>query len=41
MPLSELESFTSAARGRTALPSSTGATLRSMCAKAGHGKSDF
>ena len=40
-PISELANFTSAARGRTALLSSTGATLRLMCAKGGHGKSVF
>ena len=39
--LSELASSTSLARGRTAPPSSTGATLRLMCARAEHGKSGF
>ena len=39
--LSELASSTSLARGRTAPPSSTGATLRLMCARGGHGKSGF
>jgi uncharacterized protein (TIGR02246 family) len=39
--ISALASFTSAARDRTALSSSTGAILRSMCAKGGHGKSVF
>ena len=40
-PISELASSTSPARGRTAPPSSTGAILRSMYAKEGHGKSGF
>jgi uncharacterized protein (TIGR02246 family) len=36
-----LASSTSAARDRTAPPSSTGVILRSMCAKGGHGKFGF
>ena len=39
--ISELASTTSLARGRTAPPSSMGGTLRSMCARGGHGKSGF